>query len=174
MTMGDRLAILNSGVLQQTGEPKNVYANPMNEFVGSFVGSPSMNMLNVTVEHRGKRITLTDENGFEYTVDDELGERVRMADLETARLGIRPENTTVVDSGGIETTVEVIEPVGSDNYLHLTVGQDFIARVDSGVEPETGDTIRVTFDQADLHVFDPQNGASILFEDREKPLVKTA
>jgi multiple sugar transport system ATP-binding protein len=176
MTMGDRLAIMNGGVLQQTGAPTDVYVNPKNEFVGGFVGSPSMNILDVAVEDTGENVTLTNEDRFEYTLDGERAKRVASADVSTARLGIRPENVTVIEDGtGIETTVEVVEPVGSDNYLHLDLGQDFIARVASHIEPTTGDVVHVTFDESDIHLFDPQSGASLLFEEPEQePPVATA
>lgn len=164
MTMGDRLAIMDSGVLQQTGDPKSVYVRPKNEFVGGFVGSPSMNMLDVTVESSSEAVTLACEGRFEYTLNGEQASH--FADVTTARLGIRPENVTVVDDG-IETAVEVIEPVGSDNYLYLDLGPEFIARVDAGIEPETGDAIQVAFDESDVHLFD-SSGESLL---TEEPLV---
>lgn len=176
MTMGDRLAIMNGGILQQTGAPKDVYMNPKNEFVGGFVGSPSMNILDVTVEDTGENVTLTNGDRFEYTLTGERAKRVTSADVSTARLGIRPENVTVVDDGtGTETTVEVVEPVGSDNYLHLDLGQDFIARVASDIEPATGDIVHITFNESNIHLFDPQSGASLLFEEpQQEPPVATA
>ncbi|WP_049902880.1 ABC transporter ATP-binding protein [Halococcus agarilyticus] len=174
MTMGDRLAILNGGVLQQTGTPKEVYANPESEFVGGFVGSPSMNVLDVTVERTDDGVTLANEGRFAYALGGDRGERVAATDATTARLGIRPENVRVTDDReGIETTVEVVEPIGSDNYLYLDLGEDFIARVDSDVEPETGDTVRVTFDEKDVHLFDAESGDSLLSGD-EEPAVVTA
>jgi multiple sugar transport system ATP-binding protein len=175
MTMGDRLAIMNDGVIQQTGTPTDVYANPNSEFVGGFVGSPSMNFLDATVEASENGTTLTNEGRFEYTLNGDRGRRVSAADVTTARLGIRPENVLVSDEqDGIETTVEVVEPVGSDNYLYLDLGTDFIARVDSGTEPETGDTVRVTFDEDDVHLFDAHTGEPLLSDESEEPPAVTA
>jgi multiple sugar transport system ATP-binding protein len=174
MTMGDRLAIMNGGVLQQTGTPKEVYANPKSEFVGGFVGSPSMNVLDVTVERTDTGVTLTNEGRFEYALGGDRADRVAATDATTARLGVRPENVRVTGGqDGIGTTVEVVEPIGSDNYLYLDLGADFIARVDSDVEPETGDTVRVTFDEKDVHLFDTRSGDSLLSAD-EEPAAVTA
>jgi multiple sugar transport system ATP-binding protein len=174
MTMGDRLAIMNGGVLQQTGTPKEVYANPESEFVGGFVGSPSMNVLDVTVERTDTGVTLTNEGRFEYALGGDRADRVAATDATTARLGVRPENVRVTGGqDGIGTTVEVVEPIGSDNYLYLDLGADFIARVDSDVEPETGDTVRVTFDEKDVHLFDTRSGDSLLSAD-EEPAAVTA
>ncbi len=164
MTMGDRLAILNGGNLQQTGAPTDVYEHPKNEFVAGFVGSPSMNVLDVNVEHRENAVTLTNADGFEYTLTGERAQRLSSAVGDTVRLGVRPEDITVVDGTGIETAVEVIEPVGSDNYLYLDLPGEFIARVDSDTEPTTGDVVRVSFEETDLHLFDPESGASLLSE----------
>lgn len=169
MTMGDRLAIMNDGCLQQTGAPTDVYTNPANEFVGGFVGSPSMNVLDVDVEHTDGEVTLTNDDRFEYALAGERADRVSSAEVSTARLGIRPENVNVVeDRSGIETIVEVVEPVGSDNYLHLDLGDDFIARVDSRIEPTTGETVRIWFDERDIHLFNPRTGDALLFEDSER------
>lgn len=168
MTMGDRLAIMDDGVLQQTGRPKDVYVNPKNEFIGGFVGSPSMNMLDVGIESAGETVTLTNEDRFEYVLSGERAKRVASTDVRTARLGIRPENVSMSDDGkGIETTVEVVEPVGSDNYLHLDLGQEFIARVESHIEPAMGDVVHVLFDETDIHLFDSESGVSLLDAERE-------
>ncbi|MFC6826582.1 ABC transporter ATP-binding protein [Halopelagius fulvigenes] len=166
MTMGDRIAILNDGVLQQTGAPTEVYRNPRNEFVGGFVGSPSMNFVDVAVEGDGGRVALTNDDGFAYELTGEAARAASGTGVTEARLGVLPENVTVAeDEDGLRATVEVVEPVGSDNYLHLDLGPDFIARVDSHVEPSNGDTIRVTFDQRDVTLFDAESGESLLWEE---------
>ena len=168
MTMGDRIVILNGGQLQQTGVPKEVYDDPANEFVAGFIGSPSMNFLTVEVESGGGTTTLVGPDGFEYALADErLRNAVRGRDR--VRLGIRPEDVSVAGPGGdsVETEVEVLEPVGSDNYLHLALGDEFIARVPSDVEPDPGETIHASFDSADLHLFDADDGDSLLYEAEE-------
>ncbi|SEO46561.1 multiple sugar transport system ATP-binding protein [Halogranum amylolyticum] len=176
MTMGDRIAILDDGELQQLGAPKDVYNNPTNEFVGGFVGSPSMNFLDVAVEDSGNAVRLTQTEGpLDYQLSGDVAARVREADVSEFTLGIRPEDVEVVDGGpnAVETTVGVVEPIGSDNYLHLDVGTDFIARVDSDVEPASGDVIQITFDQSDLHLFDGVTGESLLARTRTQKISPT-
>ncbi|ELZ36639.1 ABC transporter ATP-binding protein [Halorubrum tebenquichense] len=171
MTMGDRLAILNDGELQQVGEPTEVYQNPVNEFVAGFIGSPSMNFLNVDVETDGTSATIRDESsGLTITLSREY---VAGHDLESGpyTLGIRPENIDVVERPtGEETltaTVEVVEPIGSDNYVHLDVNEDFLARSPPDVQPEAGDEVGVVFDEADLHLFDAETGEDVFLTDEE-------
>ncbi|WP_396610606.1 ABC transporter ATP-binding protein [Haloferax sp. S1W] len=172
MTMGDRIVILKDGQLQQVGRPKDVYENPANEFVGGFVGSPSMNFVDVTLEREGDTTVLVADDGpFSYELSDDFAANLRDEIREpSVRVGVRPEDivTTTDESNAIRTTVEVLEPIGSDNYLHLDVAPDFIARVDSGIEPSPGDTVRVTFDESDLHVFDKQTGESLLYRDSKQ------
>ena len=171
MTMGDRLAILNDGELQQVGAPTEVYQNPVNEFVAGFIGSPSMNFLDVDVETDGTAATIRDESsGLAFTLSRDY---VAGHDLESGRytLGVRPENIGVVEEPtGDETlaaTVEVVEPIGSDNYVHLGVNDDFLARSPADVKPEAGDEVGVVFEEADLHLFDAETGEDVFLTDEE-------
>ena len=168
MTMGDRIVILDGGELQQVGAPKEVYSNPTNEFVGGFVGSPSMNFIDVTVEEADGAVTLTAGDRFSYRLDESDARRLQEAtSARELRMGIRPEAVHVVESGrnAQPAVVEVLEPIGSDNYLYLDVGEDFIARVDADVEPEPGDEILVSFDSSAVHLYHPETGEA-LFADR--------
>lgn len=176
MTMGDKIVILNDGKLQQVGRPKDVYENPANEFVGGFVGSPSMNFLDVSVEREGDRLVLAGDGPFSYRLSEPFSATLREAtDATDLRVGVRPEDVVTASSGEnvVDSTVGVVEPIGSDNYLHLDVGPDFIARVDSDVEPETGETVGVTFDESDLHVFHPRTGESLLSRESKRRAAPT-
>jgi len=168
MTMGDRIVILDEGELQQVGAPKEVYSNPTNEFVGGFVGSPSMNFIDVAVEEVDGAVTLTAGDRFAYRLDESDARRLQEAtSTRELRMGIRPEDVQVVESGpnAQQAVVEVVEPIGSDNYLYLDVGDDFIARVDADVEPDPSDEILVSFDSKAVHLYDPETGEA-LFADR--------
>ena len=148
MTMGDRIAILNEGELQQIAPPNQCYDQPANKFVAGFIGSPSMNFFDVTCTADGETITL-DGPGFAVTIDGHL------PDGEYT-LGVRPEDFTVVDNGAIETTVDVVEPMGSDNFLHLLIEGtevEITARVDSDMDVDSGDTVSLSFDSQDAHFF---------------------
>ncbi|WP_410765609.1 ABC transporter ATP-binding protein [Haloferax sp. DFSO60] len=165
MTMGDRIVILKDGELQQVGRPKDVYENPTNAFVGGFVGSPSMNFLTVSVDSSGDSLVLANDGSFSYRLSPEFSSRIDAAtDAVAVTVGIRPEDIVPNASGenAIEAGVEVVEPVGSDNYLHLDIGPEFIARVDSDIDPEPGETISISFGESDLHLFDAESGDSLL------------
>ncbi|NUE01883.1 ABC transporter ATP-binding protein [Halorubraceae archaeon YAN] len=160
MTMGDRMVILKDGELQQVGAPKHVYQHPVNKFVGGFVGSPSMNFVDVGVNERSGTAELrSDSESFVYETT-----AFDVADGERYTAGIRPEDIEIVESGGIEATVDVVEPVGSDNYLYLDISPDFIARVDSAIEPTVGDRVSIDFADEDLHLFAMDSGTSIVAE----------
>jgi len=178
MTMGDRIVILNDGSLQQLGDPKTVYDDPVNEFVGGFIGSPSMNFLDVSVEGSGRSVTLRTDDGAAYELSPALSERVtERTDADRLTLGVRPEDVRTADPGRedtVRTSLEVLEPVGSDNYLYLALGDDFIARVDADVEPDVGETVTVTFDESKIHLFDADTGESIFYDGEvEDPVAPT-
>ena len=156
MTMGDRMAILDGGELQQVGPPKGVYEAPANRFVAGFVGSPAMNFVEAELTDDDGTLTLEDGETISLPAD-----YVEANSSRAVTVGIRPENIRVVDAGGLQTTVEVVEPVGSDNYLYLDVAESFIARVDTNVTPTAGQRIRVDFDADGVHLFDRETGESL-------------
>lgn len=166
MTMGDRIAILNDGELQQTGRPKEVYEDPVNDFVGGFVGSPSMNFLDLDADDDGEHAHLRNDDGFAYELTGSVAESVRRSDADRVRFGVRPEDVAV-GRGSLEATVEVVEPVGSDNYLYLDVAPEFVARVDSDLTPAAGDVVALDFDQADVRLFDAETGESLTRNDQK-------
>ncbi|MDL5363370.1 ABC transporter ATP-binding protein [Halalkalicoccus sp. NIPERK01] len=162
MTMGDRIAVLNDGQLQQVGSPNEVYDHPANRFVAGFIGSPSMNFLDVTVKQRdGSQYLVADAD--EKILSYPLGNFEKRLGLETSQrliLGVRPEDirhvTDETEGDRVQSApVEVVEPMGSDNYLYLTVAEEeWTARVDSSYEPAPGEDFRYTFDSSAFHLFD--------------------
>ena len=165
MTMADRIVILDNGRLQQVGEPKRVYHEPANRFVADFIGSPSMNFIDVelTTDPDGSGI-ITGED-FSY----ELSERLVKPIGSDGRyeFGIRPENVRIDPSAppekSIEATVDVVEIVGSDNFIYLTLaGKEFRVRTPSEIEPIEGETVRCTFDEDDIHLFDTKTGDAVV------------
>jgi multiple sugar transport system ATP-binding protein len=154
MAMGDRIAVMHDGVLQQVGPPEEVYLSPVNEFVADFIGSPSINLFDAEVDGA----TLSGPGGFAYDLADAavLGGRDRV------RVGIRPEDMQLVAEGGTRATVTVAEHMGNENFLYLDLdGREFTARIDSAIRPEAGQTVRFTFDEAALYLFDPETGAAV-------------
>jgi len=165
MTMGDRIAILNDGELHQIAEPELCYDRPNNEFVAGFIGSPSMNFFDVDVAAAEDGIRVTGD-GFETTLPLSLP-------AGTYTLGVRPEDLRAATDGGhFETTVDVVEPMGSDNFLYLRppAGDgEVIARVDSEFHPDSGETIALDFDPADVHFFD-EAGDRVSLDDESEPV----
>ena len=174
MTMGDRLAILNDGRLQQVGKPTEVYENPVNRFVAGFIGSPSMNFVEVDVDTTGTTTLVNEALGFELPLSDTY---LRGHDLRDSAytLGIRPENVDVVEdpdgSEVVTTTVEVVEPIGSDNYVHLALTDDFLARSPPDIKPEPDDVVGIDFDETNLHLFDPETGEDVFLREAEPETV---
>ncbi len=155
MTMGDRIAIMYDGVLQQVGSPDEIYDHPANLFVAGFIGSPSMNMVPVTVQDTTARA-----GTFEVKLPKPLPSG-------KATLGFRPEALTDRPGDGagsnIEMKVDVIERLGSDQYLYGQVGGDTVtARVDPRFKVAAGDLVKLGLDTRSLHVFDSETEKALL------------
>ncbi|XVH32488.1 ABC transporter ATP-binding protein [Haloferacaceae archaeon DSL9] len=169
MTMGDRIAVMNDGELQQLGTPLECYHTPANTFVAGFIGSPSMNFVDLTVDRaagvgRGAGI----EYGFG---DDQLAKIRERATSDAVTLGIRPEDVELADGDGPETAVaevRVVEPMGRENLLHLNVGGvDVVASIASEYDIAGGETVRVTLPREKIHVFDGETGDAIFNRARQ-------
>ena len=165
MTMGDIVAVMNDGQLQQAAPPNEVYNHPANEFVAGFIGSPSMNFLSATYDRHGGSPTLVGTDGAtEYPLAEEVDARIDLDPGDRVRVGVRPEDLQVVrDPEGwdqaelFDATIKVVEPMGSDNFLTVDVngaGEMWDARVDSAYAPEVGTQVAVGFDDSVLHLFD--------------------
>ena len=159
MTMGDRIAVLNGGELQQIGTPLECYHQPRNRFVAGFIGSPSMNFLKVTVGD-GR----LNHEAFAYEVppliDSSLppvGERVT--------LGIRPEDIELADDGTenvVRATVKVVEPMGEVSYVYLDIGgETYTASVSGDLIFDPGEELSVVFPPKRIHLFDTNTGEAI-------------
>ena len=164
MTMGDRVAVLDGGELQQLAPPQEVYDHPVNRFVAGFIGSPSMDFMETTLEERNDRYVLVGRSNdtLSYALDRSVTERLELEGGTDLTLGVRPEDLDVIGDpadrdprNSFEATVDVVEPMGSDNFLTLDVGESdsWTARVDSSFVPEEGSQVGVTFDESVLHLF---------------------
>jgi multiple sugar transport system ATP-binding protein len=154
MTMGDRIAVMKDGVLQQVARPREIYDNPANMYVAGFIGIPTMNFIPVTIHG-----TTAKASGFDLELPSAPG-------VEKGVLGIRPEAMTEIprpDHPGLELKVDVAEVLGPDQFIYGQVGGDAItARVDPQLKVDPGDRVRLSIDRRRLHLFDPANGAAIL------------
>jgi len=171
MTMSDRIAILDAGQIQQIGTPDEVYNEPANLFVADFIGSPAMNTFDVTFT--GSTLVASDAD-FEYQLSDDIAADIARSVDEGRELvlGIRPEDIHVVDPGdrnAIEAYLDVLEPVGSDNFLYLQMGgvEECRVRVPGDVRPEENESVTISFDDDSLHLFRQSDGRNILTEEEE-------
>ena len=154
MAMGDRIAVMNGGVLQQVGPPEDLYRHPVNEFVADFIGSPSINLLDATVQAR----TLSGPGGFTYTLDDSGP----VEGYDRVRVGVRPEDITLVDDGENTAIVNVVEPMGNENFCYMELGGvETTARVHPSHRPAAGDAVPFSFSEEALYLFDPDTGEAL-------------
>ena len=140
MTMGDRVAVLRGGVLQQVAPPQELYDRPVNLFVGGFIGSPSMNLVEVALEDRGEDVWVS-FGSHELRVPDSVFERrpaLRQHVGESLIMGIRPEHIQEhpfvhepTDDATIEVDVTLAEAMGSDIYLHVEIDAPFVVTDDT-------------------------------------------
>ncbi|TCI99803.1 sn-glycerol-3-phosphate ABC transporter ATP-binding protein UgpC [Aeromicrobium sp. IC_218] len=155
MTLGDRVAVLKDGVLQQCASPRTMYDRPANVFVAGFLGSPAMNLLELPIEDGGVRF-----GDLVVPVPrDELAE----AEGPTVVVGIRPENLEVSDSG-VAMRVEIVEELGADAWMYGTaqLGADsplLVARADWRRPPQKGSDLHLApADPESIHLFSATTG----------------
>lgn len=159
MTMATRLVVMKDGFIQQVGTPKEVYDEPLNMFVGGFIGSPSMNFLNGRLE--GNQF-LMGEVAVSIPEAKLKNLREKGYDGKDLVLGVRPEDIHdeplfLDHSPGtkIKAMIEVAELMGSEIILYSVVNnQEFVARVDSRFGVEAGQTLEMAFDMNKVHFFD--------------------
>lgn len=155
LTMGDRIAVLKEGKLQQVGTPRDLYETPKNEFVAGFIGSPAMNFFASKISDGGVEF-----GSLTIPVEPNL-----LAQLTSSgvTIGVRPEDLVLVGLGepGLDIVVDLVEELGADGYLYgHTLGDrvDIVARVDGRNHPVAGDTVAVIPNSEHIHLFDSENG----------------
>ncbi|WP_405216012.1 ABC transporter ATP-binding protein [Agrococcus sp. Ld7] len=155
LTMGDRIAVLKDGLLQQVGTPRDLYGSPANLFVAGFIGSPAMNLMELTISDQGAHFG----NHLVPIPREQLS-----GAKDGVVVGVRPEDVNVAEQGdGLPVEVDLVEELGADGYLygHADVeGKrvDIVARVDGRNHAKLGDTVYITPDPTHLHVFDKESG----------------
>jgi ABC-type sugar transport system ATPase subunit len=166
LTLGDRIAVLAAGELQQVGDPDELYRRPANRFVGRFLGSPAMNLLPAALEADGLRF------GPFVVAPPPLAR-----DGVALEAGVRPEDLLVLGpsqpgdadpsppegshlaGASAVATVDVVEPAGSETFLHVVAGPHrLVVRAGPDVRPATGSSIRLAVRAGRVHVFDAATG----------------
>jgi len=172
MTLADRIAVMKDGHIQQFGSPQEVYDNPANRFVAGFMGSPSMNFIEVMVVQQQDRacIELAIDGITHYLPIPDQEQRVRQVVGQTVILGIRPEQITHViphydDNPGIarvDATVEVIEPTGADTLVLVRMnGQEVNCRVDPYEARQPGEVMTLMLNMGKAVFFDVGTGERV-------------
>ncbi|MFV0320137.1 MAG: ABC transporter ATP-binding protein [Microbacterium sp.] len=157
LTMGDRIAVLKDGILQQVGSPRDLYEKPSNVFVAGFIGSPAMNLFPADLVEGG--VT------FGTRVIGVEAETLGRAHGSSVTLGVRPEDIVVDpdDGEGLTVHVDLVEELGADGYLygHADIEGtrvDLVARVDGRRHPNAGQTVILAPVPGHVHVFDIESG----------------
>jgi multiple sugar transport system ATP-binding protein len=162
MTMGDRVAVLKDGLLQQNDTPLNLYDKPNNLFVAGFIGSPAMNLLEGKVTNTGIDVGA-------YTVPLEAATRSKLGSEAAVTVGIRPEAFRIVgdEENGLTVEVAVVEELGADAFLYglLNGGgeeqKEIIARIDARRPPEKGVKVKLAADPERIHLFSTATGERV-------------
>ncbi len=166
MTLGDRVVVMKDGLVQQVGEPLELYNSPANRFVAGFIGSPAMNFATVTMTDGNGRLTAKNA-GLEIEVPGAQAERLRGHVGRQLTLGVRPEDLHVAggaDPAGLTfpSKVEVVEQLGSEILLDVRVGDDtMVAAVEPTTRAKVQDTLRLAVNPERLHFFDANTETAI-------------
>jgi len=167
MTMGDRVALLKDGILQQVDTPRNLYDHPGNAFVAGFIGSPAMNLVKVPFDENGAEL-----GGLRIPIQPDAAAAARSAGLKEIILGIRPESFHASENGqGLKLKATLVEELGADAFVYgelpgtktHDVGDDggakpFTVRFDGRVPPKIGNEITLDVRTEETHAFNPENG----------------
>ena len=186
MTMGDRIAVMREGLLQQFDTPQNLYDSPANLFVAGFIGSPAMNFLTARVEGDGDGLYVVDNmhGGYRLRIPREHESKVAQKRGQDIVFGIRPEDIELQQFAEpdwrdcvIQSQIEVIEPLGSEILVHASTSRNgagvstlevderpdtFVARVDPRARVNAGQTLPLAFNMARMHAFDPQTETALV------------
>ena len=166
MTLADRIAIMNQGLLQQVGTPQEIYHHPCNVFVAGFLGSPPMNLLRFAVASDDGWLTLSGPDG-QLTLPETAAQRLRAGNLPgpDVVLGVRPEDVsfTGAETGlALSAEVFVVEDLGNERLVTLRMGsQSAVARIAGEFGGQMGERLIAQFDPAKLHFFDPETGCRV-------------
>jgi len=165
MTLGDRLAVMDNGTIQQVGTPIDLYNRPLNRFVGSFIGSPSMNF--VEGELSGGDTPVFETSFTSLRIPERFKSSLGGRKLT---LGIRPEDLYTSVSNGddssfqhAEAVIAVSETLGNETIFHVdSGGHRLVVREDPDVKGSHGDKVRLSIDLERIHFFDSDTGSSLL------------
>ncbi len=167
MTMGDRIAVMKDGFLQQIDTPQILYDYPTNTFVAGFIGSPAMNLLPGEVAEREGKVYVQGK-GYSVAMPPSLASAARSLQSPNVLLGVRPEHITPVEyyrgaaTTEIKATIEVVEHLGNEILVYLRQGDATLtARFPAEADVQPDQNVAVMFDPNNLHLFDEATGNAL-------------
>ncbi len=169
MTMGDRIAVMKDGILQQIADPISVYDHPKNKFVAGFIGSPPMNFMKGKIIKKEGRLYF-DEGKIQVKLVDDMRKLMNAYVDRDIIFGIRSEDiydklfvSEAPPENIVRVNCEVYEPMGSEVYLYLNTGKHtFIARVGAHDRPKINQEMDLVFDMSKVHFFDKDSEETIV------------
>jgi multiple sugar transport system ATP-binding protein len=168
MILGDRIAVMRAGVIQQIAEPMTLYHQPANLFVAGFIGSPAMNLFPGTIVASGGTISFqTDGGDFTLSVNTAMTGTMQPLVGNKIVLGLRPENISDISNAEtagekVSAVAEVIEPLGAETFLYAKAGgQPLVARIHGSQRIAAKQELPLYFDMRHAHFFDPTTEKSV-------------
>lgn len=162
MTLADRIVVLERGIVSQVGTPLDLYFKPRNRFVAGFIGSPQMNFLDIDIE-KG-RAAIGAGSAIEQ-ISSHQGPAI---------LGVRPEHIEPVANGDgdLDVTIDLVENLGDESFVYCRADglPELCMRVDGASGFGYGERISIRFDRANMHLFDPATGATMVVSDEREPV----
>ena len=150
MTLGDRIVVINNGVVEQLGTPKEIYSKPNTKFVAEFIGSPQMNLFNCKIES-GTAL-----------IDNKKINLDKSINLEDASIGVRPDDIQIIDNGQYSSVANLVEYLGSEMIIYSSIGdQQFSCKLSSKIELKAGDKFNFDINPSIVHVFDNTSGSRV-------------
>ena len=170
MTMGDRIVVMRDGHVNQIDTPLNLYNNPVNQFVASFIGSPAMNFVPGRIVSENGVHFRANGNAFSVPLSPDAATRMNERNVNEITMGIRPEDiyvsseaTAKTNATEVDMLLDVIEPMGNEIVLYArSLDHEVVARIKPQAVPEPGQSIRLAFDRAKMHFFDSKDQAAIV------------
>jgi multiple sugar transport system ATP-binding protein len=162
MTLGDRIAVMNTGSVQQVADPFQIYRQPANRFVAEFLGTPPINVFRARIAEGAPAL---ESNGLSIALPEPVYRRLGGARGQWVDVGVRPEHVRMERSGtgeSLSAEVEVVEPLGGEVLLHWrTALGALVSRTDDQYVPAPGQRIGLRFDWDTAHFFDAESQRSI-------------
>ncbi|MFH1730157.1 MAG: sn-glycerol-3-phosphate ABC transporter ATP-binding protein UgpC [Planctomycetota bacterium] len=170
MTLGDRIAVMNDGIIQQLASPLELYDRPENRFVAGFLGTPPMNFLNGRIETDNGSV-LFNEGSARIVLPGWAKRTIEALPGREAVLGARPEDITIgAGPGDVRARVNVVEPLGDEMIVYLSTDyHDLVCKAPSHQKTAVDDDVGLTFDTGKAHLFDPETGKNVSLAQRGRP-----